>query len=278
MEPNTGYYAKIIADSVTEIGTRLTTMEICFPRFILAEFNTHRVFSRNSASSRAIPVAKQIERITKYPFVPAKFPKNEPGMSASANLEGDAADQARHTWMWARDQAVKAAETLMLDGVHKQTANRLLEPFAWHTVVVSATEWENFYALRDNENAQPEIQIIAMAMRDAMEESAPRLMHEHHWHLPYVTDEEYDTIPESMLLKYSVARCARVSYLTHGEGKLDLKADEALHDRLLASGHMSPFEHQATPGKLPRWLGNFYGWTQYRKLLPGENVYAPPLT
>lgn len=274
------YGAKIVADSISKSGHRLTTMEVTFPRMVLAEFNTHRVFSRNSASSRAIPVAKQLDRIKNDPFVPSYWGVNQSGMQAFAELEGQARDDAQAEWLAARDNAVMHVEKLLDIGLHKQITNRLLEPFMWHTVVVTATDWSNFFALRANEMAQPEIRTIAEMMREIYEASRPREIANDEWHLPLIQPEEYDGTFEKSedALKISAARCARVSYLTH-EGKRDLDADITLYTRLTNGGHMSPLEHVARPltdAELAegKYRGNFCGWMQLRKLVPHEDDYS----
>ncbi len=202
-EPMT-FDVKVLADSRSPAGYRLTTLEATFPRFILAEFNTHRVFSRNSASSRAIPIAKQVRRVLEQPYVPIEFGSNQPGMQAGPALAGEAKRAAECEWLRARDAAVRhvlglvtnpdevPAEADLLDylgqvedacnaqsqrpewlNVHKQVANRLLEPFMWHTVIVTATDWENFWNLRCHADAQPEIRKVATMMREKVEASSP---------------------------------------------------------------------------------------------------------
>jgi thymidylate synthase ThyX len=296
--------AKVLADSVSPAGHRLTTLEATFPRFVLAEFNTHRVFSRNSASSRAIPIAKQLRRVLEDPYVPIEFGSNQPGMQAGPALEGERREAAEAEWLRARDDAVRHVLGLVTDpdaaggdllaglerveeaartkqrpeawlNVHKQVANRLLEPFMWHTVIVTATEWENFWNLRCHPDAQPEIRLIAERMRNAVEASQPVALSEGEWHLPLVRPEDREegaSIED--LIKISAGRCARVSYLTHA-GVRDLAADVQLHDRLLESGHMSPLEHPARPLTAEEldegeWGGNFRGWFSYRKTISGE--------
>lgn len=287
--------AKILADSIAQ-GVRLTTLQVTFPRIVLAEFNTHRVMSRNSASSRAIPVEKRIVEVRQDPFIPEDFASNKKGMQAGDSLGGEDQERARMAWLDAAQQAIKHAGILADVGVHKQWANRLLEPFAWHTVICTATEWDNFYALRCNPQAQPEIRRAAELMRDAMAGSKPVEIQPGDWHLPLVDhtmgDEVFARSQEGVmtLVKLSVARCARVSYLTH-DGLRDVKADLTLHDRLLTSGHMSPFEHAARvalpedrqhmsyghttdAGDQVWWCGNFRApWVQYRKMVPGEAVF-----
>ena len=274
------YSAKIIADSVSRHGQRLTTMEVVFPRMVLAEFNTHRVFSRNSASSRAIPVEKQLRKIKEQPFVPEYWGANQSGMQAEAELAAEAKDAALDEWLAARDSAVAHVEKLLAIGLHKQLANRILEPFMWHTVIVTATEWSNYFALRANEMAQPEIRKVSELMQAAYETSTPKRLSDDEWHLPLIQEEEYNGVFEKSddARKISAARCARVSYLTH-DGKRDLAADIVLYDRLTSGGHMSPLEHVARPlteDELSEgeFRGNFRGWMQLRKLVPNEDDYA----
>ena len=302
------YAAKILADSVSPAGHRLTTFEITFPRIVLAEINTHRVMSRNSASSRAIPVKKMLERVRDNPFVPAAWGKNQKGMQASTEvLTGTDLEYAVDAWLSLADRAISKARYLAgpsdeggLD-VHKQIPNRLLEPWLWHTAIVTATEWSNFWNLRDNRKAQPEIQTIARMMHELYESSSPHPVNYDDWHLPLVPpDEAFDIEANSLdamnAVKISAGRCARVSLLTH-DGKRDHADDLRLHDSLLADGHMSPLEHPARPmtseelkifqapelqfraadaswvhtGKFTFFLGNVQGWVQYRKLVPGES-------
>lgn len=256
--------AKVILDSIGRSSkVRLTTMELEFPRCILAELNTHRVFSRNSASSRAIPISKMIERVQADPFIP-KFAVNKPGMQSGELLEGAALENATEEWLYARDAAVYAAKILSDSGVHKQFANRLLEPFAWHTVIVTSTEWENFFAQRANPAAEPHMQELAHAMQTAYRASRPV---DRTAHLPYM-DKDEARLPAAGMI--SAARCARVSYLTH-DGKRDIVEDYKLARRLLAADpmHASPFEHVAGDGHGTR---NFKGWTQLRERVEADKV------
>lgn len=274
------YAAKVIADSIAD-GVRLTTLEATMPRIVLAEFNTHRMFSRNSASSRAIPVEKRIQAVIDNPFVPESFGSNQRGMQAGSDLEGQQAADARETWMQARVEAVRAARALATLGVHKQLANRLIEPFAWTTVVVTATEWENYFNLRISSLAQPEIRLVSEAMKRAMDASTPEPLFIGDWHLPYIGEEEYAAgIDDASLAFISAARCARVSYLTQ-DGRRDTEADLKLAASLATNRHMSPFEHVAvarysadyeTPG-CGEFVGNFRApWMQLRKTMAGEDV------
>ncbi len=323
--------AEIIEDSVSVDGIRLTTMLLQYPRFIHAEFMTHRMFSRNASSSRAIPVERMIQSIMEDTAMPLVWTKNQPGMQGyeecnehikmptyemttmSTNSSGhfhlsemmermdeisseivmpyhDSEYEREVVWEEARDMAIYFARRYHNAGYHKQIVNRLLEPFMHIKVLVTATDWANFYALRDHEMAEPHIQILAQKMTKAQDASDPRLVTKNDWHLPFVSTEEKvkllstHSVREAldMAIQLSVARCARTSYLTH-EGKApDIAADLDLANRLIGSTplHASPAEHQATPDTLltkTRWMnpdrhGNFTGWQQYRKFLPNENV------
>jgi thymidylate synthase ThyX len=268
-------------------------MEVTFPRIVLAEFNTHRMFSRNSASSRAIPVEKILKKIEEDPFIPVYWGKNQKGMQANVELSDSEKMVAEHTWLRARDKAIKQAKVLLDLGVHKQITNRLLEPWLWHTVIVSATDWENFFALRLHPDAQPEIRKGAFIMKDAYDASGANLAIQEGWHLPLVPDlaqllEDKFTIEQIQLI--SVGRCARVSYLTHN-GTREPQADIDLALKLQSAGHMSPFEHVARPmtlmeearyqmtlgGKSVSHSGNFRGWIQLRKQLPNEDNFRKVL-
>lgn len=268
------FEAKIILDSVSPAGKRLITMELTYPRFIHAEFMTHRMFSRNAASSRAIPTRKMIKMVEENPAMPIYWGKNMKGMAAREEIDKGKVPVAEELWLKARDEAVAYAKALYELKMHKQVVNRILEPWKFITVICTATEWSNFFALRDHSDAQPEISHLARLMREAQDASTPRRKL---WHLPYV--DGYD-LPDVITAaefedwkKISVARCARVSYLTH-DGKRDIEKDLVLHERLLTGsghGHWSPFEHVAVAHRNPEMRsGNFVGWTQYRKLHNGE--------
>ena len=278
------YQVRIECDSVNTSGDRLTSWVLTYPRFVHAELMTHRLFSRNSSSSRAIPVEKLIKQTFDDPALPVYWGKNQKGMQADEELSEELQGMATRTWLSARDRAVDAARDLLAIGVHKQITNRLLEPWMWITVIVSATEFENWFALRDHKDAQPEIREVAARMFSFYKSSEPRLMRTGSWHLPFIAQEDRyvaaDYWPEAdhldILKKVSVGRCARVSYLTH-DGKRDLREDVNLHDRLAATdssgdpGHYSPFEHQAYAlNSSERW-GNFIGWRQYRKQFKHEH-------
>lgn len=298
--------ASIIADSVSPEGIRLTTMQLRYPRFIHSEFMTHRVFSRNASSSRAIPVQRMIEDLRRDPAMPIYWGSHKPGMQAGEELPETEVykgltlrplKMAKEYWLDAMEECIQVAEELIQLGLHKQIANRILEPWAHINVVVTATEWANFFALRAHPDAQPEIKALAEAMMAAMGQSDPVLLAPGQWHLPYVVHQDLldvgdylrntkqvaitDDRVTDLLKKVSVARCARVSYLTHDGRPTSVEEDLALYDRLLISQplHASPSEHQAQPDTLIDgvWAksnlhGNFTGWCQLRKNLPNEFI------
>jgi thymidylate synthase ThyX len=257
------YSARVLLDSVSTLGVRLTTLEVTFPRFVLAEFNTHRQFSRNSSSSRAVPTAKLIERVERDPVLPLEWGRNKAGMSASDLLADGEADAAQQVWLKARDDAVVHARELLHLDVHKQELNRILEPFLWHTVIVSATEWDNFFELRCAPNAQPEIREAALRLKNAMDASSPQQLQHGDWHTPLLQPDEFGLELQTRK-EISVARCARVSYLTH-DGRRAIEKDLELFGRLKAEHHLSPFEHVATPAGDAAFHANFRGWLQMRR-------------
>jgi len=276
-----GFSARVLLDSVSPAGVRLTTMEVRYPRFIHSELMTHRVFSRNAASSRAVPIKKMIEAVRGEPAMPRWWGRNQSGMQAFERLDAAAQALAEAEWRHALDDALRHAERLASSEInlHKQLVNRILEPFSWITVIVSATEWSNFFVQRTHADAQPELQHVAEMMLDAYRRSTPRVLAFGDWHTPLIAPEEEEMLPLGERLKISVARSARVSYLSH-EGRRDLVKDLELYERLVAggaNGHWSPFEHVATP--LPdahAWSGNFRGWEQFRKRFPQEHASALP--
>jgi thymidylate synthase ThyX len=184
----TNIQAKIILDSISPDRERITTFELEFPRFILSEFNTHRMLSRNTASSRAIPTSKMLELIKDNPALPISWGKNQPGMQASEELGTQDQDRALHTWLRARDSACLHTGILAELGVHKQLANRLVEPFQMVKTVCTATCWENFWSLRDHELAQPEFRELAHQMHQLYLNNQPTPVGYYSWHLPYVRD------------------------------------------------------------------------------------------
>lgn len=264
--------ARVLCDSVNPVGCRLTTFELTYPRFIHAEFMTHREFSRNASSSRAIPIRKMMRQVLEDPAAPIFWGANQKGMQADQELSGWRQALARRLWYGSRGAAVGVAWLANKIGLHKQIANRVLEPWMWITVICSSTSFENFFHLRDAPDAQPEIRYLAQLMRTAYDASVPRALPVGAWHLPLIQDDEWDE-PLPLLVKVSVGRCARVSYLTH-DGRRDRREDVALHDRLAHSGHWSPFEHVAVAWDVDTRVGNFEGFGQYRKVFPLEHRTA----
>lgn len=307
--PTLDYKAEVVADSTTAFGTRLTTLLVTFPRDILPEFMTHRVFSRNSGSARAMPSSKMIEQVLTNPYIPRRVGRNKPGMQASEYLTGADYDKFVQEDLVRRDRAVYGAYEMLLGAekthevspdinnpdfkalaeawkegdkegmlnLHKQNVNRQIAHWQWNTTLVTSTEWENFIALRDHEDADPSIQPIAPLMREALDASIPNILESDDWHAPFLDEDELfalNTTGDLSLLDVSAGRCARLSYLTH-YGKRDLDADISLATHLRQNFHMSPFEHVATPlldGT--QWSGNFRGWFQYRKSFMHESNFG----
>ncbi len=270
---------KVIEDSISEAGDRLTTLQLKYQRMIHSEFMTHRVFSRNASSSRAIPVKKMIAQVWNDPAMPVHWGKNQAGMQAYGELYGLKCKTAIGLWKLAAKGACVIAWGMTKVGLHKQVANRILEPFQYIHVVVTATEWTNFFALRDHEAAAPEIRNLAREMKWQIEGSFPRRLRRGEWHLPYVTSEEAWVLGTIIASKVSAARCARVSYLKHDGEKSSVTEDLDLYQRLVGSMpiHASPVEHQATPDtpdgnhwEHPELHGNFKGWIQNRKMVESD--------
>lgn len=286
------FEAKILADSVDPTGVRLTTWELTYPRCIHSEFMTHRDFSRNSASSRAIPMKKMIADIQSNPFIPLDWGKNQKGMSASSELPAAEKCFAMARWLNARNDAVEHAVKLEELGLHKQIGNRILEPWMWIKVIASTTKTANFFALRCHKDAEPHMQLLASLMYDSLQSSTPVPKTHGEWHLPMIGIEGDELLSEEEKPMVSAGRCARVSYLTHA-GVRDTQEDIALYNKLakVEPMHASPLEHQARVAECAEeleWLesskihgptsyvhrsGNFHGlWVQFRKIHASECV------
>lgn len=356
---STTYNARVLAHSQSPDGFEVITMEATYPRPVHGELMTHRDLSRNSASSRAIPLVNQLQNVLENPFIPDKFGINQPGMQAYAHLEGFKHEEAVELWLQGRDRAATTALELVLGkriasnafeyepdreyvsgrvllenfdkiknlipksadkidlsetsllNIHKQLASRGLEAYLWHTVVITATELDNFYALRDHPEAQSQIATIAHLMRVAHEESTPQQLDYGAWHLPYVDEDEFTDPYDG--IRASAARCAAVSY--NRQQIRNPEREFARYTDLVQGGHMSPLEHQATPfskeelairretrARMNRlaeegsrfsnleeaartrggialaadrllFSGNLQGFTQHRKLIPHENNF-----
>ena len=298
---------KVICDSISKDKKRLTTFELRYPRFIHAEFMTHRVFSRNASSSRAKPIEKVIEEVRKDPAIPVRWGLNGKGMQDHGEMSPEGAALCEKIWLANRDATVRFVQKLLIlkEVPHKQIANRLLEPWSHITVVCSGTSFANFFGQRLHKDADPTIQALAQAMWEAFKASTPKVLAAGMWHLPYIHQYEWDVLgllPEEEkqdkildLLKVSVSRCARTSYRSFSGAKVvDFSEDLLLYNKLVGSVpmHASPAEHQATPdtckvylenGKLKRvWdmptlSGNFGpGWIQYRQTLEGHTINEYP--
>lgn len=284
------YSTKSLLDSISPAGRRLTTWELTYPRFVHAELMTHRLFSRNSASSRAIPSERMLANIEADPALPVFWGKNQKGMQAAEQLDAETIEKVKAIWLRLRDQAVAGARELAELGLHKQLCNRPTETWMFITVILSSTSFDNWFHLRDHWQAQPEIAWVAHDMHGKWKESTPQRLSVGEWHLPLIESADRKAASDlvgvrsdhsqeltATLKKVSAGRVARVSLLTH-DGKRDLSEDVTLHDRLLSGAatgdplHMSPFEHVACALDNPNEpSGNFRGWKQYRKEIKGEH-------
>ena len=276
--------AQIIEDSISPYGVRLCSYQLRYPRWFHPELMTHRAFARNASSSRAIPVRTMLSRVLENPAEPIHLGLQEKGMQARAQItDPTARSAALGLWRRAMHEAVKSAGSLVDDcGLHKQIANRLTEPWQHMDVVLSATDFENFFALRCHPDAEPHFRVLAWRMADAYYGgSSPKPIALGDWHLPYVTAVERDSVPLESLKACSAARCARVSYKLHDGEAVSVEKDLELYKKLVTGllagtgdpGHMSPLEHQATPLDDPKaHSGPFRGWKQFRKEMVGENA------
>ncbi len=288
--------AEVVADSINEQGDRITTFVCTFPRIILSEFNTHRLFSRNSASSRAIPFAKQVEKLENEPFIPSGWMEEHKGMQGSHYFEEpEKVAEFKKVWLEGRDAAIASAKKLSEMGLTKQITNRIMEPYMMHTIIVTATEWDNYFALRAHDEAEIHIAEVAFKMLEAYNASNPKKLKGKEWHIPFGgkfrMDEieklakEKDMTIDDVMIAIATARCARVSYLNFA-GQDDYAKDLGLFNRLSSAGHWSPFEHCAQAmtadqyqemvrydqGELQKgWYGNVRGFVQWRKTFKNEN-------
>ena len=260
----TSISAKVICDSISEQGVRLTTFEIEYPRIVMSEFNTMRAISKNSSSSRAIPVSKMLEHTKSINLKPIYFGSKKSGMQAGDELDGNDLINAKLFWEAALFDAVTWATELDELGVAKEVTNRLVEPFQLVKVVCTATDWDNFFNLRLHPDADPNICMLAYKMYQAMQESEPTELKDGEWHLPYVEivnavkgdknepckaychPNGYDFLTLEQAIKYSAASCASVSYRTEN---MTLEKADKIFDMLIKAEviHASPFEHLATP-------------------------------
>ena len=307
------FRAEIISDTISPLWreNRLITMVVNFPRYILPEVNTHRVFSRNSASSRARSIRDTITQVMEDPYIPI-FTRNQKGMSGE-KLSGEAYESAKRYWLHSRNEAVKGALSLlvgagyngsikfwrewidtyyeaiyntekstpMIPNVHKQNVNRLLEPFMWHEAIITSSYWDNFFDLRLSPQAQPEIQVLARKMKKAIDDSEPVRSSVH---IPFVDVKKgnlYSSDEIGRMMMISAARCAKISYHnTEDQKQADDESLIAMATKLYRNGHMSPFEHQAMATDIdPMFMsmldfsGNLYPtWAQFRHILMNQTT------
>lgn len=295
--------ARVVADSVcAESHKRITTYELEYHRFIHSEFMTHRMISKNAASSRAIPVASVIDNIKNNTATPTYWGKNQPGMSAQEELSEQVRISGNNlsrveAWNAARDCAIEHSKAFNEAGYHKQIVNRITEPYQLIKVVATATEWQNLFWLRDHSDAQPEFRVLAQTMKAALDNSVPTILKPGEWHMPYVNNgvwKSSDAITLEEALMISSSCCAQVSYRKSDDS---LEKAKSVYARLIESSpvHASPTEHQATPiGKdhldprsiNAKWKdgithvtrlgifgsGNLCGWIQHRQLIPNNSL------
>lgn len=302
--------AQVIECSLDPVSKkRITTMEVYGPRaFVWEEFLTHRALSRNASSSRAKPVQTLINEIKTDPAMPLRWGLNGKGMQDHGEMSPEGAAKCKAIYLGARDDAIRRAGQMLkqAETPHKQNINVILRPYEHITAVVSATEWSNFFALRRHSDARPEFQELANIMWASFKAAVPVELKPGEWHLPYIFQHERQSLLLTMggkydealanLIRISAARCARTSYKTFNGKVASFPEDIALYEKL-AGGfpmHASPLEHQATPDTFrvtfdpvkkkarrvwdhPELHGNFIGYIQHRKTLPGENiaVYDP---
>lgn len=290
--------ARVVAYSVSEeTNEKIITFELEYPRLIHSELMTHRLFSRNAASSRAIPVQKMIEMVRENPAMPVRFGKNQPGMQDSGDKFVVEIPYAggfigiEDAWNHASEAASDYAEMISNAGYHKQIANRLLEPFQYIKTVVTFTgNGSNFYGLRDHPDADPTICELAQVMKEARDEAKVHVLGVGDWHLPYYENGVFRKGIDKGLeqaKRISASCCAQVSFR-----KLDNSSEKAdkVFERLVESKpvHASPTEHQATPLKagvgfrskyvthIDRdgnpWSGNFRNWGQFRQVIEGNVI------
>jgi len=251
--------AKVVADSKFN-DVRLTTVESVLPRWLLPELNTHRLLgpwnngaqSGNSASSRAIPTERNIEAVETDPYVPATFNKRVKGMGVGEEFDQERADMARRWWKMGAEYSTLIAKRLNEVGLDKSRVNRTMEPYLWHKVILSATEWENFFHLRRPPSgqvdltfgAQLEMQMLAIEIYNAISTSMALELEPGEWHLPYITDDEKMILSDEDACFVSGRRVAAVSFDRDVTDEAYSVSIAKAHG-LVSSEHWSPFEHIA---------------------------------
>ena len=284
-------FAKVVLASVCAVtGRKVYTLHLSYPRIIHGEVMTHRVFCRNARSSRAVPVQTLLDDIRNDPFVPWHKTRNQRGMQGADGW--DAPVQLSHgeysfeeAWLLGRDAACNMAESFSAAQYHKQIANRLVEPWMWMDLLVTATDWLNFLHLRDHKDAEPHMRDLAVLVKGAIEGAQLQVLQRDEWHLPYITDVDRDHVMyhygiegEALLRKISAARCARISYAPFdGDGSYERELER--YESLVGGDaiHASPLEHQCSPDAYDDMVdmhGPLTGFIQFRKTIPNEAVYG----
>ena len=268
-----------ILSSVAEGCPRISTLRLRYWRAIHSEFMTHRAFSRNASSSRAIPVERLAESTANNLFIPV-FRKNRKGMQPGDYLSHQDQLLAQNIWSQAADACLRASEELSKLGVHKQWANRPLEWFGYINVLVTSTDWGNFLELRTAVEEgtglpipQDEMYELARTIESHLKAVVPQVLKPVEWHLPYVKEEEKSLDIECQKT-ISAARCASISYQTVDGKEMSLERALELGHRLIERKHWSPFEHQAMVDYRidGEWAhrsmhANYTGWCQNRHFL-----------
>lgn len=265
--------SQLIKSSVSEHGNRIDTFVVTCPVYVWYELLTHRLFSRNCSSTRAVPTTKLRKQVLDSPAIPSILTQYQKGMAANEVLSSDAYQLALKEYEDVLAASIQAHSNLESLGVSKQDSNILLLPFIHFQGVVTSTEWNNFFNLRCNKNSRPDMRLLAESMYRNYNEASPELVKKGEYHLPFLTEDEL-TLPLEDKLSISSARCARVSYyLNIGEEnqvKSNLEKDLERTKSLIENGHWSPLEHPATPLPVSSkgknyMVGNFVGWMPYRK-------------
>lgn len=275
-----GFRVTTLAASLNvNTGDKLITMQSRFPRFILAEVNTHRALSKGAGSSRAIPVKRVLAQVWNDPAMPVHWGVNRAGMQAKEELQGWRRAAAIALWRTAGRVMCGFAWGMMKIGLHKQVANRILEAWQWTNHVISGTEWDNVFELRDHPDAQPEFQVLAKMWRKEVENAYYRPLQPGEWHMPYILDNEWWAYPLDLRLKLSAARSARVSYEPF-DGDPSIQKEQARFNLLVGSRprHSSPTEHQAVAMHASGFYANYKGFQQLRYYIENEiKVPGPSL-
>ena len=250
---------KVLLDSVNPYtNVRLTTLHCVYPQFIHQQVLTHRMFSRNSSSLRAISFDRaDSEFDTVYPT----WTLEKKGMQGplvedfKTKLMADCIVDEMDNFVSSRCARLEEL------GIHHQDINNYLRPFQNIHTVITATDFENFFQQRLHESTKPDMQRLAQLIYDALEESKPE---ETIWHTPLISDLLESTYTNKQLELISAARLARISYFKWQD---DPQKDLELAKKLIENNHPSPFEHIAFAQQDNEYYGNFKSWKQLRHIL-----------